>query len=68
MDAETGIVMLVKPLHPLNAFSPILYTSSDISTLVNPLHALNALSVISHTPASMTIEIVLLRAAYHGVH
>ena len=38
----SGIVMLVKPLHPSNALSLMLVTLSGIVMLVNPLHWENA--------------------------
>ena len=34
----SGIVILVKPLHPENALRPMLVTLSGIVILVKPLH------------------------------
>ena len=38
----SGISMLVKPVHPEKAYSPILITLSGISILVSPIHLENA--------------------------
>ena len=38
----SGIVTLVRPLHPRNALSPMLVTLDEIVMLVRPLHPRNA--------------------------
>ena len=38
----SGIIILVRELHPSNADSPILFTPAGISILVRKLQSLNA--------------------------
>ena len=53
--------MLIKPLHPKNALSPMLVTLSGITILVKPLHPKNA-----YSPMLVTLSgIVMLFKPLH---
>jgi drug/metabolite transporter (DMT)-like permease len=41
-----GIIMLLRPLHPLRALTPMLFTLVGIVKLVRPVHPLSVLSEI----------------------
>ena len=62
-----GIVILVKPLHSLNAPISILVTLSDIVTLVKLLHLENPYSLIFNTPFDIIILVILVLYSFHSL-
>ena len=58
-----GIVILVKLVHPLKVFSPILVTLSGIVTLVKLVHPLKAYALMLTVPSLNVQDVIPLDVA-----